>query len=76
MQDKNQTTKSILEKEKENTALKFNLMQQTINELKQEVAVKSREHHSMLEDNRKLYHDNENLKRLLALKGDLDYDAD
>jgi len=54
LQDKNQTTKSILEKEKENTALKFNLMQQTINELKQEVAVKSREHHSMLEDNRKL----------------------
>lgn len=61
------TTRSILDKEKENSEFKIQLMNSTLSELKTEVNKKTREHEDMLDDNKKLYSDNENLKRLLRV---------
>jgi len=54
LQDKNHSTKNILDKEKENSEFKATLMQNTLNDFKQEVARKSKEHEEMLYDNKKL----------------------
>lgn len=79
LKNKNNSTTSILEKEKENTMYKINLMQDTINELKGQMFKKTKEFDAMLEDNHKLFNENDNLKRLLRVykeSGEVEVDAD
>lgn len=48
LKDKNNTTQSILSKEKENNEFKTTLMQQSIHELRSEVEKKTREFEELL----------------------------
>lgn len=67
IKEKNMSTMSVLEKERENTSYKTSLMENTISELKKDLNTTKREYQLVYDDNRKLYDDNQNLKRLLEV---------
>lgn len=76
LQDKNKSIDKVLEKERENIEYKVQIMQNTIDQLKNDLMNKTSNYNEINQDNKRLLSENQQLKRKINLLKDHEVDLE